>query len=75
MAVYPIKMLKDEGNNPFVPLVGTNAIVEIQETDKAPVVIDKTKPCNIISNKTMNSICTNKITHTIFIIILPHRRS
>ena len=27
MANYPIKMLKDENNSPFVPLVGANAIV------------------------------------------------
>lgn len=27
MANYPIKMLKDENNTPFVPLVGANAIV------------------------------------------------
>lgn len=30
MATYPIKMLKDEGNIPFVPLVGTDAIVDPQ---------------------------------------------
>lgn len=26
MATYPIKMLKDENNNPFVPLVSTECV-------------------------------------------------
>ena len=35
-----------------INLKGTNAIIEIKETDKAPEVIDENEYCNIISNKT-----------------------
>lgn len=35
-----------------IKLEGTNAIIEIKETDKAPEIIDENEYCNIISNKT-----------------------
>lgn len=35
-----------------INMKGTNAIVEIKETDKAPEIIDENEYCNIISNKT-----------------------
>lgn len=35
-----------------IKLEGTNAIIEIKETDKAPEIIDENDYCNIISNKT-----------------------
>lgn len=35
-----------------ISLKGTNAIIEIKETTKAPEIIDESKYCNIISNKT-----------------------
>ena len=35
-----------------ISMRGTNAIVEIRETDKAPKVIDEKEYCNIISDKT-----------------------
>ena len=34
-----------------ISIKGTNAIVEIKETDKAPEILDKDEFCNIISNK------------------------
>lgn len=50
--INKIRLKRDDIAWIGIEISGTNAIVEIQETDKAPVVIDKTKPCNIISNKT-----------------------
>ena len=44
MAKYPIKMLKDENNTPFVPLVGTDAIVDPSGTtlqEKLNVKLEK----------------------------------
>lgn len=35
-----------------IKLEGTNAIIEIKETDKAPEIIDENEYCNIVSNKT-----------------------
>lgn len=35
-----------------IKLEGTNAIIEIKETDKAPDIIDENEYCNIMSNKT-----------------------
>lgn len=35
-----------------ISLKGTNAIIEIKESTKAPEIIDENKYCNIISNKT-----------------------
>ena len=35
-----------------ITVKGTNAIVKIKESDKAPEVIDENKYCNIIANKT-----------------------
>ena len=35
-----------------ISLKGTNAIIEIKESTKAPEIIDESKYCNIISNKT-----------------------
>lgn len=35
-----------------ISMKGTNAIVEIKETDKAPQIIDENEYCNIVSNKT-----------------------
>ena len=35
-----------------ISLKGTNAIIEIKESDKAPEIVDEKEYCNIISNKT-----------------------
>jgi similar to stage IV sporulation protein len=35
-----------------ISIKGTNAIVEIKETDKAPEIIDENEYCNIVSDKT-----------------------
>lgn len=61
MAVYPIKMLKDEGNNPFVPLVGTNAIVDAQGQSLDDKFATKLEAVNIIAgeNITLQKIGNN----------------
>ena len=35
-----------------ISLKGTNAVIEIKESDKAPEIIDEDEYCNIVSNKT-----------------------
>lgn len=61
MAVYPIKMLKDEGNNPFVPLVGTNAIVDAQGQSLDDKFATKLEAVNIIAgeNITLQKVGNN----------------
>lgn len=48
MAKYPIKMLKDENNTPFVPLVGTDAIVDPSGDTLEQKLAAKLESTNII---------------------------
>lgn len=61
MANYPIKMLKDEGNNPFVPLVGTNAVVDAQGQSLDDKFATKLEAVNIIAgeNITLQKVGNN----------------
>ena len=63
MATYPIKMLKDENNIPFVPLVGANAIV-YNDTETLEEKLDKKlEKTNIIAGDNITlSIDGNNIT-------------
>lgn len=63
MATYPIKMLKDENNTPFVPLVGANAIV-YNDTETLEEKLDKKlEKTNIIAGDNITlSIDGNNIT-------------
>lgn len=62
MATYPIKMLKDEGNIPFVPLVGTDAIVDpqgrtLEERLSVKLGPDNLKPGSNVSITTQGYDC------------------
>ncbi len=50
--INKIRLSRDDIAWMGINLKGTNAIVEIRETTKAPEIIDESKNCNIISNKT-----------------------
>ena len=62
MANYPIKMLKDEENEPFVPLVGMNAVVDPDGGSLGDKLAAKLEATNIIAgtnillNKSGNNI-------------------
>ncbi|MBQ3145493.1 MAG: sporulation protein YqfD [Clostridia bacterium] len=50
--INKIRLNRDDIAWVGINLKGTNAIIEIKEKTKAPEIIDETKYCNIISNKT-----------------------
>lgn len=46
-----IRLARDDIAWIGIKMKGTNAIVEIKETDKAPEIVDENEYCNIVSNK------------------------
>ena len=50
--INKIRLLRDDISWMGIDIKGTNVIVEIKETDKAPEIIDKTDYCNIVSDNT-----------------------
>ena len=51
MATYPIKMLKDEENKPFVPLVSTDCIRDENNQTLQQVLDKKLSPTNLLSGE------------------------
>lgn len=51
MATYPIKMLKDEKNQPFVPLVSTDCIRDENNQTLQQVLDKKLSPTNLLSGE------------------------
>lgn len=51
MATYPIKMLKDEDNKPFVPLVSTDCIRDENNQTLQQVLNKKLSPTNLLSGE------------------------
>ena len=63
MANYPIKMLKDETNTPFVPLVGANAIIYNGDETLEQILNKKLEKTNIIAGDNITlSVSGNNIT-------------
>ena len=56
LLVNNIRLQRDDIAWIGISMQGTNAIVEIKETDKAPEILDENEYCNILSNK--NAIIT-----------------
>lgn len=48
MATYPIKMLKDENNNPFVPLVSTECVRDSDNHTLQQILNTKLGPANLL---------------------------
>jgi len=55
MAIYPIKMLKDEQGNPFIPLVSPSAVQDPQGTDWESLIDAKLDKTSVIDNLTSTS--------------------
>jgi len=51
LLINKIRLQRDDIAWIGISMKGTNAIVEIKETDKAPEIINENEYCNIISNK------------------------
>ena len=51
MATYPIKMLKDEENKPFVPLVSTDCIRDENNQTLQQILDKKLSPTNLLSGE------------------------
>lgn len=51
MATYPIKMLKDEENQPFVPLVSTDCIRDENNQTLQQILDKKLSPTNLLSGE------------------------
>ncbi len=51
LIINKIRLQRDDIAWMGINMRGTNAIVEIKETDKAPEIIDENEYCNIVSNK------------------------
>lgn len=65
MAVYPIKMLKDEQNNPFVPLTSTLAVRDENGQTVEQIVASKLSPSNIKQGENIIvSVSGNDVTIT-----------
>ena len=52
LIINKIRLNRDDIAWIGISLKGTNAIIEIKESDKAPEIIDDNEYCNIVSNKT-----------------------
>lgn len=59
MATYPIKMLKDENNNPFVPLVSTECVKDPGGQSLDQKLADKLETSNILAGDNTISISTS----------------
>lgn len=63
MATYPIKMLRDENNNPFAPLVAPEAVKDTQGTNWQTLIDRKLEKTNIIAGDNITlSVSGNNIT-------------
>ncbi len=51
LVINKIRLQRDDIAWIGISMKGTNAIVEIKETEKAPEIIDESEYCNIVSNK------------------------
>lgn len=54
MATYPIKMLKDENNNPFVPLVSTECVRDSDNHTLQQILNTKLGPANLLPGQYVN---------------------